>query len=139
MLAEFELFAHERIAHGESLTADDLCEKFGQLNAEYYGPVLQIDEELKMEWARIPQFYSGFYVYNYATGFAASSALARQVLTEGDTAAVRVLDFLRSGSSEDPLPVLKRAGVDLTTPEPVFDALRVFRERLVELERLISP
>lgn len=138
MFAEFEKFAHEKVEAGEPLTPDLLDEFYGQLNADYYGEALVIDEELKSEWSRIPHFYNAFYVYKYATGFAAAMALSKQIRTEGAPAVERYLNFLRGGSSQDPIDLLKGAGVDMSSPQPILEALSVFRERLAELEQLIS-
>jgi oligoendopeptidase F len=108
------------------------------LNADYYGPALVLDDELKNEWSRIPHFYNAFYVYKYATGFAAAMALSKQIRTEGAPAVERYLNFLRGGSSQDPIDLLKGAGVDMSSPKPIVDALSVFRERLEELEKLLN-
>jgi oligoendopeptidase F len=138
MFAEFEKFAHEKVEAGEPLTADLLNGFYRQLNADYYGPALVIDDELANEWSRIPHFYNAFYVYKYATGFAAAMALSKQIRSEGAPAVERYLNFLRGGSSLDPLELLKGAGVDMSSPQPIVEALSVFRERLEELEQLLS-
>ncbi|WP_109689816.1 oligoendopeptidase F [Tumebacillus permanentifrigoris] len=138
MFAEFEKFAHEKVEAGEPLTADTMNAFYRQLNADYYGPALVLDEELQNEWSRIPHFYNSFYVYKYATGFAAAMALSKQIRTEGAPAVERYLNFLRGGSSQDPLDLLKGAGVDMSSPQPIVEALSVFRERLAELEQLLS-
>lgn len=138
MFAEFEKIVHEKVEAGEPLTADAMREVYGELNKNYFGPELVIDDELLNEWSRIPHFYNAFYVYKYATGFAAAMALSRQILSEGAPAVERYLNFLRGGSSLDPIDLLKGAGVDMSSPQPIEDALRVFKERLDELERLIN-
>ncbi len=137
MFAEFEKTAHQMIGSGESLTPEDLCSMYKKLNAKYFGNEVIIDELIEMEWARIPHFYTSFYVYKYATGFSAAVSIANQILREGHSAVNRYLDFLRSGSSDYPLELLKKAGVDLTTPQPVQDALDVFGETVDELAALI--
>ncbi|MGZ4107305.1 MAG: oligoendopeptidase F [Tumebacillaceae bacterium] len=138
MFAEFEKAAHGMAEEGQPLTADHLSEVYNKLNRDYYGPTLVIDEELNNEWSRIPHFYNAFYVYKYATGFAAATTLARQIINEGQPAIDRYLDFLRSGSIKDPIDLLKGAGVDMSSPQPIHDALQVFKERLDELEALFN-
>jgi oligoendopeptidase F len=138
MFAEFEQIVHEKVEKGEPLTADVMREIYGQLNEDYYGPTLVIDDELKNEWSRIPHFYGAFYVYKYATGFSAAIALANKILTEGQSAIDRYLDFLKRGSSQDPIDLLKGAGVDMSSPQPIEAALQVFKERLDELESLFT-
>jgi oligoendopeptidase F len=138
MFAEFEKIAHGLVEEGNPLNADVLSDIYQQLNIKYYGPELAIDEELKYEWARIPHFYDAFYVYKYATGFAAAASLSKQIQEEGAPAVERYLNFLKKGSSEDPIDLLKGAGVDMSTPKPIHDAFEVFKERLDELEQLLS-
>ncbi|WP_374711944.1 oligoendopeptidase F [Symbiobacterium terraclitae] len=137
MFAEFEHITHQRSEKGEALTADLLDEIYYGLNKQYYGTEgMAIDEAIALEWARIPHFYSAFYVYQYATGISAAVALSRQVLTEGKPAVDRYLTFLKSGSSDYSTNLLARAGVDMTSPEPVQQALDVFASLLDEMERL---
>jgi oligoendopeptidase F len=138
LFAEFELEMHEMAERGEPLTAETLTELYKRLNHEYYGEVVTIDETVYNEWARIPHFYSAFYVFQYATGIAAATALARKVLDEGRPAAEQYLGFLKGGSSTDPLSLLRGAGVDMTTPEPIERALNVFSERTDRLEKLLA-
>jgi len=137
MFAEFEKIIHEKVEAGEALTADSLCSIYRELNELYYGPGVVLDREIDLEWARIPHFYSAFYVYKYATGFAAATALKEQVLHEGEPAVKRYINFLQSGNSDYPLVLLKQAGVDLSTPGPVASALDYFGEVLTELENLL--
>ncbi|OUM86073.1 MAG: oligoendopeptidase F [Bacillus thermozeamaize] len=134
--AEFEKIIHEKVEAGEALTADLLCEIYLDLNKTYYGPAMVVDEEIAVEWARIPHFYSNFYVYKYATGFSAAQALANKILTEGAPAVARYLEFLKGGGSDTPINLLKRAGVDMTKPEPVREAMRTFGRLLDQLEEL---
>lgn len=136
MFAEYEKIIHEKAEAGEALTVENLSRIYRDLNVRYYGPEVVIDEEINMEWARIPHFYSAFYVYKYATGFSAATALKTQILAEGQPAVDRYLQFLRSGSSDYPLEILKRAGVDLCTPDPVNKALNYFGELLTEFENV---
>lgn len=138
LFAEFELEMHEMAERGEALTAETLTGLYRRLNEEYYGAVVKLDEEVFTEWARIPHFYSAFYVFQYATGIAAATALARKVLDEGEPAADRYLGFLKGGSSTDPLSLLRGAGVDMTTPEPIERSLEVFSQRIDQLEALLS-
>lgn len=137
MFAEFEKVVHERMEQGEALTVDSLCSIYHELNKRYFGEGIVVDEEINIEWARIPHFYSSFYVYKYATGFSAAVSLSRQILSEGKPAVDRYKNFLRSGSSDYPIELLKKAGVDLATPKPVEDALMVFKETLEELKKLL--
>lgn len=138
MFAEFEKITHEKAEKGEPLTPEDLSVIYYQLNKDYYGTDIVIDKEIEMEWARIPHFYRAFYVYKYATGFSAATALAKGIQEEGQPAVNRYLEFLKSGSSDYPLNLLKKAGVDMTTPEPIEAALKVFDQVVTELEELLS-
>lgn len=136
MFAEFELIVHDKANKGEALTSEQLSEIYYGLNKKYYGDGIVVDPLIALEWARIPHFYRPFYVYKYATGFSAAVALAEQILSEGEPAQRRYLNFLSRGSSDYPLELLKRAGVDMTTPEPIAAAMQVFGELLAELEQL---
>jgi len=138
MFAEYEKIIHERAEQGEALTPELLKQIYRDLNRLYYGSELVMDEEIDFEWARIPHFYSAFYVYKYATGFSTATALKEQILQEGEPAVARYLDFLKSGSTDYPINLLKKAGVDLLTPQPVNDALRYFEELLNQLEELVG-
>ncbi|AEF17139.1 oligoendopeptidase F [Thermoanaerobacterium xylanolyticum LX-11] len=138
MFAEFEKYTHEEAEKGEALTAEKLCKKYHELNQFYYGNDIIVDDEIDYEWERIPHFYSSFYVYKYATGFSAAVALSQMILNEGDAAVKRYIEFLKSGGSDYPLNILKKAGVDLTTKKPVLDALTVFENVLDEMERLLD-
>lgn len=138
MFAEFERDTHAAVERNESLTAEYLSEIYKNLNQKYYGPDIVIDNEISIEWARIPHFYNAFYVYKYATGFSAATALARQIINEGGPAVERYLNFLSSGGSDYPIELLRKAGVDMETPEPVRQALTVFVELLDQLEELLS-
>ncbi|MBR2782606.1 MAG: oligoendopeptidase F [Firmicutes bacterium] len=130
MFAEFELLIHEAAQQGEALTADYFCRTYLRLNQEYFGPDMVVDDEIKWEWARIPHFYRGYYVYKYATGFSAASALALGLISEDqahrEQARRRYLEFLAGGSSKDPLELLQDAGVDMRTPQPVEEAFKLF-------------
>ncbi|KKE80383.1 oligoendopeptidase F [Bacilli bacterium] len=137
MFAEFEHDIHVQANNGEALTADKLTEIYYALNKKYYGDAVVSDEEIGLEWARIPHFYYDYYVYQYATGYSAATALANQILTEGDPAVERYLEFLKAGSSDDPIEVLKKAGVDMTSKQPILGALDVFEEKLNEMEKLL--
>ncbi len=138
MFAEFEEQIHRMAEEGETLTADVLKKTYYSLNQLYYGPDVVMDEEIAIEWARVPHFYMNFYVYQYATGFAAAIALSRKILTEGQPAVERYLQFLKGGCSADPITLLKTAGVDMTTSEPVDQALRYFGELIEEMEGLLA-
>jgi len=138
MFAEYEQIVHSRAEEGEALTADSLSEMYHDLNQKYYGGVALIDELIDIEWARIPHFYSSFYVYQYATGISASIALSQQILREGQPAVDRYLKFLSSGSSDYSIELLKKAGVDMTSPEPVRQACQVFEAYLKQMEDLLG-
>ncbi|MFZ5826230.1 MAG: oligoendopeptidase F [Bacillota bacterium] len=137
MFAEFEHLTHQKAEKDQALTADLLSEMYYDLNKRYYGTEgMVIDEQIALEWARIPHFYSAFYVYQYATGISASAALSQQVLSEGKPAVDRYLGFLKKGSSDYSTNILKEAGVDMTSPEPVQQALDLFASLLDQMEEL---
>lgn len=137
MFAEFERTAHQLVESGTPLTADVAHGIYRQLNQDYFGPDMVIDQLIEREWTRIPHFYSPFYVFQYATGFSAAVALSQQILTEGQPAVDRYLKFLSSGSADYPLNLLREAGVDMTQPEPIQAAMRVFDNLLDEMEELL--
>lgn len=136
--AEFEHFIHTADASGVALTSDALSAKYDEINRLYYGPEMTYDAEIATEWARIPHFYYNYYVYQYATGFSAASALAYKILTEGQVAVDRYLSFLKAGSSVTPIDALKLAGVDMSSNQATLDALKLFKQRLDEFEALIQ-
>jgi oligoendopeptidase F len=138
MFAEFEREIHSRAEQGEPLTADTLSALYHAINQKYYGGVAMVDELTDIEWARIPHFYSSFYVYQYATGISAASSLVQQILHEGKPAVDRYLKFLSSGSSDYSIELLKKAGVDMTSPEPIRQALQLFDSHLTQMEELIG-
>jgi oligoendopeptidase F len=139
MFAEFEHMIHQKAQNNEALTADSLTKDYYELNKKYFGEEdIIIDEEIGLEWSRIPHFYYNYYVYQYATGFSAATALSKQILEEGQPAVERYIEFLKSGSSDYPIEVLKKAGVDMTSSKPIEDALKVFEEKLNEMEALLS-
>lgn len=138
MFAEFEKIIHETVERGEALTPELLSKIYRELNQLYFGNEVVLDAEIDIEWARIPHFYSAFYVYKYATGFAAATALKEQILEDGPAALDRYMAFLRAGSSDYPLNILRKAGVDLNTPEPVESALKYFSRLVDELETLLA-
>lgn len=138
MFAEFEHMIHQAAQEGVSLTPEYLNETYLELNKRYFGDEIVIDEEISYEWARIPHFYYNYYVYQYATGISASAALSQQIMEEGEPAVRRYIDnFLKAGSSDYPIEVLKAAGVDMTTKEPVLKALDQFEAVLDEMESLL--
>jgi len=137
MFAEFEKITHETVEAGDALTPESLCQIYRDLNALYYGPDVLLDPQIEMEWARIPHFYSAFYVYKYATGFSAATALKEQILKEGEPAVKRYMQFLGAGGSDYPITILKNAGVDLSTPQPVAAALDYFGRLVAEMEALV--
>lgn len=138
MFAEFELLTNEMSERGETLTADALCELYHKLNVEYYGEDMVVDREIDFEWSRVPHFYYNFYVFQYATGFSAAIALSQRIIKEGEPAVRDYLKFLSSGSSTDPISLLKIAGVDMNSPEPVAQALELFGKLIDELDELLG-
>jgi oligoendopeptidase F len=136
MFAEFEKIIHEKAEAGESLTPQELSKVYYDLNVQYYGKDMVVDQDIEMEWARIPHFYNSFYVYKYATGFSAATSFAKQILTEGKPAVDRYLGFLKSGGSDYSINILKRAGVDMSSPEPIKQAMSVFKDLLDQMEQL---
>ncbi|MED4533643.1 oligoendopeptidase F [Metabacillus fastidiosus] len=137
MFAEFEHLIHKKAQDGEPLTPELLTKTYYDLNKKYFGDDIVVDEEVGLEWARIPHFYYNYYVYQYATGYSAATALSKQILEEGEPAVERYLNYLKAGSSDYPIEVLKKAGVDMTSKEPIEEALKVFEEKLNEMEELL--
>ena len=136
MFAEFELNIGRMVAEGKTLTADTLCNEYRRLNEMYFGPDMVVDDRIAMEWARIPHFYYNYYVFQYATGYSAAIALSRRILQEGEPAVKDYLQFLSGGCSKCPIDLLKGAGVDMTSSDPVDQALELFGELLDEMEAL---
>lgn len=136
--AEFEQFIHETDANGQPLTADVLDEFYGNLNQRYYGDSVEPGGEIAMEWSRIPHFYYNFYVYQYATGFAAATALANKVVHGTEQECDAYINFLKSGSSDYPTEIMKRAGVDMTRADYLRDAFDTFEKRLNEFEKIVD-
>ena len=138
MFAEFELAVHEAVGNGEVMTAERLCQIYGDLNKKYFGPDVVYDDEISMEWARIPHFYNAFYVYKYATGYSAAVALSDKILHGGTEARDAYMEFLASGDSDYPIELLKGAGVDMSTPDVVESAMKTFRGLIDQLEELVQ-
>ena len=138
MFAEFEKFMGAAVDAGQTLTADMLCAEYARLCKLYYGEDMVVDDQIAMEWARIPHFYYNYYVFQYATGYSAAIALSRRILREGEPAVKDYLGFLSGGCSKSPIDLLKGAGVDMTSPAPVNDALKLFGELLDEMESLMA-
>lgn len=136
MFAEFEKIIHEEAEKGVPLTPKYLKEIYYQLNRDYYGPEIHLDDEIALEWARIPHFYYNFYVYKYATGFSAATALANMILNDGQPAVDKYLNFLKSGDSDYPLNILRTAGVDMNSPAPIESAISVFKEYVEKMESM---
>ena len=137
MFAEFERNIGRLTAQGQTLTAEVLCGEYKRLNELYFGPDMVVDDRIAMEWARIPHFYYNYYVFQYATGYCAAIALSRRILREGESAVKDYLGFLSGGCSKSPIELLKGAGVDMASPEPVDQALTLFGELLDEMEALV--
>ena len=138
MFAEFELNIGRMVAEGKSLTADVLSAEYKRLNELYYGPDMVVDDQIAVEWARIPHFYYNYYVFQYATGYSAAIALSRKILDGGEKELNDYLGFLSGGCSKSPIDLLKGAGVDMTSPEPVNQALELFGRLLDEMEELTA-
>ncbi len=138
MFAEFELNIGKMVQEGKSLTPDVLCAEYRRLNELYYGPDMVVDDRIAVEWARIPHFYFNYYVFQYATGYSAAIALSRRILSEGESAVKDYIRFLSGGCSKSPIDLLKDAGVDMTGPEPVNQALELFSKLLDEMEELTN-
>ena len=138
MFAEFEKFMGAAVDAGQTLTADMLCAEYARLCKLYYGEDMVVDDQIAMEWAKIPHFYYNYYVFQYATGYSAAIALSRRILREGESAVKDYLGFLSGGCSKSPIDLLKGAGVDMTSPAPVNDALQLFGELLDEMESLMA-
>ncbi|WP_283675318.1 oligoendopeptidase F [Butyricicoccus sp. Marseille-Q5471] len=138
MFAEFELAVNEMAQRGEGITADALCALYRKLNVQYYGPDMIVDEQIAVEWARIPHFYYNYYVYQYATGYAAAIALSTRILQEDESGVKDYLHFLSGGCSTDPITLLRGAGVDMSTPTPISDAIMLFNQLLDEMESLLA-
>ena len=136
MFAEFEREIGRMSERGEALTADALSAKYHELNKLYFGPDMVSDDGIALEWARIPHFFYNYYVFQYATGFSAAVAIANRILAEGEPAVADYKKFLSSGGSADPISLLKIAGVDMSSPEPVNSALKLFGELVEEMEEL---
>lgn len=139
LFAEFEMIIHDKAEAGETLTADLMDQVYGDLFQKYYGPELVLDDFKSVEWSRIPHFYRNFYVYTYATGISAGTAFAKKILDEGETARDRYVQiFLSGGSSDYAINLLKDAGLDMTSPEPILATIEFFDELLDELEKLLD-
>ena len=136
MFAEFELEIGKAVSEGKTLTADYLCEQYKKLNEDYFGSEMIVDDQIAMEWARIPHFYYNYYVFQYATGYSAAIALSRRILDEGEAAVKDYLGFLSGGCSASPIDLLKGAGVDMTDPAPVQKAMELFESLINDMEQL---
>ncbi|MNI10897.1 Oligoendopeptidase F, plasmid [compost metagenome] len=136
MFAEFEKLIHERAEEGESLTPQELSSIYYDLSLKYHGEEMVVDQDIEMEWARIPHFYTSFYVYKYATGFSAATSFSKQILEEGQPAVDRYLNFLKSGGSDYSINILRKAGVDMSTPQPIHEAMSVFANVIEQMEQL---
>ena len=138
MFAEFERDISQMNADGVALNAEVLSERYGKLCAEYFGPGIELDEEIKLEWSRIPHFYYNFYVYQYCIGFSAAIALSQRILSEGEPAVKDYIGYLSGGWSKTPIELLRGAGVDMATPDPVNAALKYFGELVDQLEQELN-
>lgn len=137
MFAEFELVSHEELEKGNALTTEDFNKIWHDLNVKYFGEEMIVDEEIDIEWARIPHFFTDFYVYQYATGYSAANAFANSILENGEEAVEKYKSFLKAGSSDYPIKVLQNAGVDMLTPKPIEATMKTFENLLSILEKII--
>ncbi|MCB6994662.1 oligoendopeptidase F [bacterium 210820-DFI.6.37] len=137
MFAEFEDLTHKAIEQGQVLTAEWMCEEYQKLNDKYFGPAVAKDDTIRYEWARIPHFYNAFYVYKYATGYSAATAISNKILTEGTPARDAYIQFLKTGESDHPIQLLKLAGVDMSSPKPIIEAMETFKSLVDEFEKLV--
>ncbi|MDF2505807.1 MAG: oligoendopeptidase [Clostridium sp.] len=135
MFAEFEKITHESIEQGNPLSGEDFCKMWHDLNVKYFGPDMVVDKEIDMEWARIPHFYSDFYVYQYATGYSAANSFCNMILKDGEPAVKKYKEFLKSGGSDYPIEILKKGGVDMATPKPLEDTIDTFNKLLDMLDK----
>lgn len=138
MFAEFEKTMGEMTRRGDTITAEELCKTYYELNKRYYGGAVEVDEKIAMEWARIPHFYYNYYVFQYSTGFSAAMAISKRILSGGEEAVADYLRFLSGGCSKPPIELLKIAGADMTTAQPVCDALELFDSLIGQLEELMK-
>ena len=138
MFAEFEYIMHKKYNDGETISSESLCDTYYNLNKKYFGTSVVVDDTIKYEWARIPHFYTPFYVYKYATGLISALSIASDILSGDEASRDNYLKFLSSGGSDDPLNILKKANVDITKPETINKAFRLFEEKINELEKLIE-
>ena len=136
MFAEFEKITHDMVEKGEILTEENLCKLYYELNQKYFGEGMTIDKDIAIEWARIPHFYNAFYVYQYATGFSAAIALSKKIMEKGEPAVRSYLEFIKGGNSKDPIDLLKVAGVDMSSSEPIKAAMETFKDLLEEFSQL---
>ncbi len=138
MFSEFEKKVHDVVERGGALTASSLSEIYSSINKDYFEPAVKIDAKIAMEWARIPHFYMNFYVFQYSTGFCSAVSLAKRVMAQEAGSREKYLKFLSSGSSDYAINLLKEAGVDMTTQQPILDALDVFEGLLDEMEAMLK-
>lgn len=138
MFAEFELLIHEAVEKGETLTVDFLCEQYLNINRKYFGDNVELDDYISVEWARVPHFYHSFYVYKYATGYSAATAITQKILKEGKPAVENYIDFLKCGGSKYPVDALQIAGVDMSQTEPIESAMKRFGELLNQMEEILK-
>jgi oligoendopeptidase F len=138
MFAEFEKIIHSNSENQIPLTVESLSNIYHDLNIKYYGPDIVIDPLIDLEWARIPHFYSSFYVYKYAIGFSTAAALSENILKGNSNAVSRYIEFLSCGGSDYPIDLLKKAGVDVTSPKPVKNALKIFGRLVDSMEKSLS-
>lgn len=137
MFAEFEDLTHKAIEAGQVLTPEWMCEEYQKLNDKYFGPAVEKDDTIRYEWARIPHFYNAFYVYKYATGYSAATAISGKILTEGAPARDAYIEFLKTGESDYPIELLKLAGVDMSKKEPIEQAMKTFADLVDQFETLV--
>jgi len=138
MFAEFEYILHTMAEEGKPLTLEAINALYRELNVKYYGPDVVVDEKIDLEWARISHFFRAFYVYQYSTGYSAAIAFTKRIKSDGEPAVADYINFLKSGNSDYSIDILKKAGVDMSTPTPIREALKVFEDLVGQMEKLYA-
>ena len=138
MFAEFEMIMHDKEKNGVSLTEEEISNTYYELNKLYYGDNVVSDDDIRYEWARIPHFYTPFYVYKYATGLSAALSIASRIINNDTKTRDNYLEFLSSGGCDYPLNILSKVDVDMTKSKPILDAINMFKEKLEELKKLVK-
>ena len=136
MFAEFEYIIHSKYSNGEVLTKDVLCDEYYELNKKNFSPIVNVNDEIKYEWSRIPHFYTPFYVYKYATGFICATLIADKLLSGDKEFKDKYIKFLSSGGSDYPLSILNKLGINIEDEETINHAYNIFNEKIKDLQNL---